>query len=100
MWGAFSDERMGLSFKTAAGPCQRSHIYRGQSSTCHLHLQFYMSAFYIVSCQESGSLWIPAIYNFTCNSSIYVQHIEGLCQSRLGREDHVSYLSYATTAAL
>jgi hypothetical protein len=42
------------------------------SSTCHLYLQFYMSAFYIVSCQESGSLRTPIIYSFTCNPSIYV----------------------------
>jgi hypothetical protein len=40
--------------------------------TCHLHLQFCMTAFYIVSCQEPGSLWIPTIYSFTCNSSLYV----------------------------
>jgi hypothetical protein len=25
MWGALSDERTGLSFTIAAGPCQRSH---------------------------------------------------------------------------
>jgi hypothetical protein len=25
MWGALSDERMGLSFTIAAGPCQLSH---------------------------------------------------------------------------
>jgi hypothetical protein len=25
MWGALSDERTGLSFTVAAGPCQRSH---------------------------------------------------------------------------
>jgi hypothetical protein len=25
MWGALSDERMGLSFTIAAGPCQRNH---------------------------------------------------------------------------
>jgi hypothetical protein len=37
------------------------------SCTCHLYLQFYMSAFYIASCQESGSLWTPTIYSFTCN---------------------------------
>jgi hypothetical protein len=49
------------------------------SSTCHLYLQFYMSAFYIVSCQESGSLWTHNIYSFTC---MYVQYIivHGLAQ--------------------
>jgi hypothetical protein len=36
------------------------------SSTCHLYLQFYMSAFYKVSCEESRSLWTPTIYSFTC----------------------------------
>jgi hypothetical protein len=50
-----------------------------------------MSEFYIVSCQESGSLRLPTIYNFTCDSSVYstnVQHIQGLGQSRLGIADH------------
>jgi hypothetical protein len=27
MWGALSDERMGLLFANAAGPCQRSHSW-------------------------------------------------------------------------
>jgi hypothetical protein len=31
MWGALSDKRMGLSFTAAAGPRQRSHIYRAQN---------------------------------------------------------------------
>jgi hypothetical protein len=31
MWGALSDERTRLSFRIAAGPRQRSHIYRGQN---------------------------------------------------------------------
>jgi hypothetical protein len=31
-----------------------------------------MSPFYTVRCQEPGSSWIPTIYSFTCNSSIYV----------------------------
>jgi hypothetical protein len=34
------------------------------SSTCRLYLEFYMSGFYMV--------WTPAIYNFTCNSSVYI----------------------------
>jgi hypothetical protein len=42
------------------------------SSICNLYLHFYMSKFYVVICQESGSLWTPTIYSFTCNSSIYV----------------------------
>jgi hypothetical protein len=67
MWGALSDERTGLSFTTAPGRRQRSHIYRGQiqyymSST----FTIYMSAIYIVV--ESGSLWTSAIYILTCNS--------------------------------
>jgi hypothetical protein len=28
MWGAISEERTDLSFKIAAGPPQRTHIYR------------------------------------------------------------------------
>jgi hypothetical protein len=64
MWSALSDERTDLSF-----------ILVIISSTCCLYLQFYMLAFYIVSCQESSSLWIPTIYSFTCNSSIYVYAI-------------------------
>jgi hypothetical protein len=47
-----SDERTGLSFTEVK-----------ISSTCHLYLQFYMSALYIVIFQESGSLCIPTIYN-------------------------------------
>jgi hypothetical protein len=40
------------------------------SVTCHLYLQFFMSAFYIGSCQDSGYLWTPTIYSFTCKSSV------------------------------
>jgi hypothetical protein len=36
------------------------------SSIWHLYLQFYTSAFYTVSCQESGSLWMH-LFSFTCN---------------------------------
>jgi hypothetical protein len=43
------------------------------SSTCHLYLQFYMAALYIVSCKVTGSFWIPTIYSFTCKSSKYIQ---------------------------
>jgi hypothetical protein len=31
MWGALFDERTGLSFTIAVGPCQLGHIYRGQN---------------------------------------------------------------------
>jgi hypothetical protein len=72
MRGALTDERKSLSFTIAAGPHQRIFTTVGINSTCHLCLQFYMLAFYIVICQESGSLWTPNIYSFTCNSSIYV----------------------------
>jgi hypothetical protein len=61
MWVALSEERTGLSFTAAR-----------IRSTCHLYLQFYMSAFYTFSCRESGSLGIPAIYSCTCNCSIYI----------------------------
>jgi hypothetical protein len=61
MWGALTDERTGLSF---TGVQIRN--------TSHLHLQFRMSPFYTVSCQESGSLWTPNIYSFTRNSSTFI----------------------------
>jgi hypothetical protein len=61
LWGALSEERTGLSFNAVK-----------ISSSCHVYLQFYMLAIYIVSCQESASLWVPTIYSFTCNSGIYV----------------------------
>jgi hypothetical protein len=50
--GAISDERTGLSFVAVV-----------VSSTWHLYLQVYLSAFYIVICQESGSLWIYIYYS-------------------------------------
>jgi hypothetical protein len=59
-WGALSDERTSLSFVAVI-----------VSSTWHLYSQVYLSAFYIVICQGSGSLWIHIIYSFICNSSIY-----------------------------
>jgi hypothetical protein len=57
MWVALSDETPRLSFSAVR-----------ISSICHLCLQFYMSAFYAVICQESGFLWICAIYSswFAC----------------------------------
>jgi hypothetical protein len=64
MWGAISDNRMGLSLTAVK-----------ISSTCHLYSQFYMSAFYIFICQESGSLWISSIYSFTCNYNICMDNI-------------------------
>jgi hypothetical protein len=50
MWGALSDKKTNLSFTMVK-----------ITNKC---LQFYMSAFCIVSYQASGSLWIPTIYNF------------------------------------
>jgi hypothetical protein len=62
MWGAYSDGRTGLSFVPVI-----------VSSTWHLYLQFYLSAFsYVVTCQKPGSLCIHIIYSCICNSSIYV----------------------------
>jgi hypothetical protein len=55
-----SDKRTGLSFTAVI-----------VNSTCHLYLQFYMSSFYIFSCQELCFLWIQTIYSYTYNSSIY-----------------------------
>jgi DNA-directed RNA polymerase subunit N (RpoN/RPB10) len=91
MWGALSDERMDVSFTSV----KISH-------TCHLYLQFYMSVFCILSCQEPCSLWIPSVYCFTCSSAIYmyVQYIQGLCQSRLVTADHaLTHADNVTTAA-
>jgi hypothetical protein len=52
-------------------------IYRGQNQcTYHLHLQFYMSELYIVSCQYSGSLRIPTIYSFAPDSSVYSTYVQ------------------------
>jgi hypothetical protein len=45
-------------------------------------LQFYASAFCIVSLQESGSLWTPTVYGFTCNSSIYICTIYRVLQEK------------------
>jgi hypothetical protein len=41
------------------------------------HSQQYMSSVltYIVSCQASGSFWIPATYSSTCYSSIWVLYV-------------------------
>jgi hypothetical protein len=62
MWGALSDERTGLPFV--------AFIF---SRTWHLNWQFYLSAFYIIICQESGLFWVHIIYSFIRNSSIYVK---------------------------
>jgi hypothetical protein len=68
------------------------------SSAYNLYLQFYMSAFYIVSCQGSGSLWTSNIYSFTFNSSILV-YVCKIC-TRLGIADHaLTPVSHVTTAA-
>jgi hypothetical protein len=41
------------------------------SSTRRLYLQFYMSTFYVVSCQDSGSLCIPTTYSlYVCMYNI------------------------------
>jgi hypothetical protein len=87
MWGALSDEMTGPSFTAII-----------VSGTCHLYLQFYMSAFYTVSCKESGSLLIHTIYSFTCSTN--VQYIEGHSKSRLGTADHaLTHVVLVTTAA-
>jgi hypothetical protein len=90
MWAAILEESMGLSFTTVR-----------ISSTHHLYLQFCISAFYIVSYQESGSLRIHTIYRFTCNSSTYVcTIIQVLCSCRLGKADHaLTHAAHVTTAA-
>jgi hypothetical protein len=56
----------------------------------------------LVSCQESGSLWIPTIYSFTCNSNIYAhyQYTQDLCQSTLCAADHaLTHVAHVTAAA-
>jgi hypothetical protein len=86
MWGALSEERKGLSFVAVT-----------VSSTRHPYLQFYLSEFRVVICQEYGSPWMHVIYSFICNSSIYIQ---GLCQSMLGTADRApTHVAHVTTAA-
>jgi hypothetical protein len=61
----------------------------------YLYLKFHTSLFYIDSCEESGSLWIPTIYSFTYNSSMYnIKYI------RLSIIDHdLTHIAHVTTAA-
>jgi hypothetical protein len=60
------------------------------SSAHHLYLQFYMSAFYIVSCQRLSFLVDALIYSFMCNS-IY---------RRPGIADHaLTHVAHVTTPA-
>jgi hypothetical protein len=64
-----SHMRMGLSYVITA------------SSTWHLYLQFYLSAFYI-HLSESSSLCIHVTFVWICacmHASMYVQNIHGLC---------------------
>jgi hypothetical protein len=58
------------------------------SSTSHLYLQFYMSAFY-VSCHESGSFGY-LLFTFSHVTLVYMflQYIQRLYQSSLGSADH------------
>jgi hypothetical protein len=64
----------------------------------YLYLQFYTLVFYTVSCQQSGSLWTPTVYSFTCNTSIYVYTI--YTSTRLGITEHpLTDVAHATMSA-
>jgi hypothetical protein len=77
MRGALSDERTGLSFKIAAGPRQRSHIYRG-------HNLYFMSSIFTIL--HVGQLSWARFFVDTCYLQfymlslvyMYVQYIQGL----------------------
>jgi hypothetical protein len=45
------------------------------SGTWHLYLQVYLSAFYAVICQQSGSLFMHITYSFICNFGIYCHEL-------------------------
>jgi hypothetical protein len=49
MWGALSDQRMGLSFTIAGGPRQCSHIYSLQTLTAVLLHEFYTVFVMVIS---------------------------------------------------
>jgi hypothetical protein len=71
MWSAHSEEITGLylhSLLVLASAVIFSTVKI--STACHLYLQFYMSAFYIDSCQESGSLWACNVYSLSGSSSM------------------------------
>jgi hypothetical protein len=67
--------------------CQAPSGVQGQTTGRGCHLAQTQSVAHItyicnftcqhstVSCQKSGSSWIPTIYSFTCNSSTYVHTI-------------------------
>jgi hypothetical protein len=104
IWGPRPD-----FFTVTRPPCCRygaSSLRRGRVCylpRSHLYLLLYISPFYTVSCQKSGSLWTPTVYIFTCTSStyvcMYVECIQGLCQSRLGTEDRaLTHVASVTTA--
>jgi hypothetical protein len=72
------------------------------SSTYHQYLQFYLSVLYILSSQESGSLWIFTIYSFICDCSVlaYIQCICNIYKPRLAIADHaLTHADHVTTAA-
>jgi hypothetical protein len=77
MWGALSDERMVLSITIAAGPSQRSHIFRSRNHALYIY-NFTYGYSTLSFVKESGSLWTTAIYNFTCNFIYYCQTVAGL----------------------
>jgi hypothetical protein len=81
MWDALSEKRTSPSFTAVI-----------VSSTCHLYLQFYMSAFYTVSQLPRTWFLVDTYSNVPC--------IQGLYKSRLGAADHaLTHVPHVTTAA-
>jgi hypothetical protein len=81
------------------------HVLRSKSLAHVIYIiQFYVSAFYLHSLslvKESGSLWIPTIYSFTYNFSIYVRTIYTRPLSVYAwQANHVpTHVAHVTTAA-
>jgi hypothetical protein len=82
-----SDERTGLPFTVFI-----------VSNTCHLYLQFYMSALHTVSPVPCGYLLFTVLHLTLVHMT--VQYIQGLCQSRLGTENYdLTHLARGTMPA-
>jgi hypothetical protein len=62
-----------------------------------------MSALYTISCQQSGSLLIhtfTVLHITLVYTRMYLQYIQGLCQSRIATADHaLTHVAHVTKAA-
>jgi 3',5'-cyclic AMP phosphodiesterase CpdA len=88
MWGSLSEERTGPSFAIAAGPQQRSHIYRGHTHVGIQHSQLSRAQFLVDKCYIQFYMYL------------YVKYIQGPLSPRLGSADHAStHVAHVTTAA-